>query len=267
MLEPIKTALNGQFTDAHAHPSLEQLKSWKKEGYTDIVLFGRFQPFHRGHEDLLETLRASDLNVNLVLNDKVDGAEGERNPFNPHQREHMAKLALPWLSDDNIRHANVYLGGGGDVGDGIRRLTNIFNTLAPQGKLVFAYFEKAEDRKKYLVDGQIIENAHYVELVGQPRGEFPIQRITGDMIEAVTGRPRLEIDAKMFRNASEGDKNEVRYKYLRPAVGDYLKEQYALAQANGRLVGADPANDEYTLDDLRNHQGFEQPLISAAMGG
>ncbi len=89
--------LNSDFTQAHHQPDLEQLQSWKKDGYTDIVLFGRFQPLHLGHEALLKTLRSSGLNINLVLNDKTDNISGERNPFNAHQRDKMVNLAMPWL--------------------------------------------------------------------------------------------------------------------------------------------------------------------------
>ncbi len=241
------TSLNTTFTEAGCN-YLQELTSWKEQGYTDIVLFGRFQPPHRGHRALLETLRASGLNVNLVLNDKTDNIEGERNPFNAHQREEMVRLAMPWLPKENIRHATVYLGGGGDVGGAVRRLTNIFNDLAPKDKLVFAYFEKAEDRKQYLVDGEIINDAHYVELVGQPRGEFPIQRITQEMIETVSDY--VPIDAKMFRKGIR-EQDQVCYELLDPPVVDYLTEQMLLAHVNGRPVGTDPRNDTITLDDIR----------------
>lgn len=245
------SALNRQFDEAYASPCLQQLQQWKQEGYTDIVLFGRLQPPHRGHRALLETLRASGLSVNLVLNDKTDDIEGERNPFNATQREEMIRLSVPWLPADNIRHATVYLGGGGDVGNAVRRLTGIFNSLAPQGKLVFAYFEKAEDRKQYLVDGQVIDDAHYVELVGQPRGLFPIQRITPEMISAVS--QYVSIDAKMFR-AGIRQQDQLCYELLDPSVARYVSEQLELADRNGRLVGADQSGDTVTLDDLRHER-------------
>lgn len=234
-----------KFTTADEQPSLKQLQSWKERGYTDIVLFGRFQPPHRGHRALLETLRSSDLNVNLVLNDKTDDIPGERNPFNARQREEMTRLAMPWLPSENIQHATVYLGGGGDVGDAVRRLTGIFSGLAPEGKLVFAYFEKSEDRKQYLVDGDTIKDAHYVELVGEPRGEFPIQRITQEMINSVS--QYVPIDAKMYREQIR-QANQVCYDMLDPAVAEYAYEQLELADRNGRLVGADPSNDTFTLE-------------------
>jgi len=243
------SSLTKKFTgNGRQCPSLTELQSWKKSGYTDIVLFGRFQPPHRGHRALLETLRASGLNVNLVLNDKTDDIPGERNPFNAHQREAMVKLSMPWLPPENISHATVYLGGGGDVGDGVRRLTGIFNAIAPQGKLVFAYFEKAEDRKEYLVDGEIIQGAHYVELVGQPRGEFPIQRITDEMINKIS--KYVPIDAKMFR-AGILQEDQVCYQLLDDAVAQYAWEQLKLADLNNRLVGADQSRDTITLEQLR----------------
>lgn len=228
-------SLKQGFENAHQTPSMAQLQSWKDQGYTDIVLFGRMQPVHKGHIALLETIRESGLNVNLVLNDKTDGAEGERNPFNPHQREAMVNLAMPWLPAENIQHATVYLGGGGDVGNAVRRLTSIFEGIADPGKLVMAYFEKAEDRKEYLVDGEIIRDAHYVELVGQPRGAFPIQRITQEMIEEVA--QYVPIDAKMFR-AGIRQQDEVCYELLDPAVAEYVSEQLCIADLEGRPVGA-----------------------------
>ena len=240
-------AVREDFSSAHATPSLEQLASWKEQGYTDIVLFGRLQPPHRGHMALLETLRTSGLNVNLVLNDKTDNIEGERNPFSPHQREEMARMAMPWLPKENIRHANVYLGGGGDVGDAVRRLGDIFNDIADDDKLVFAYYEKAEDRKRYLVDGEVIDGAHYVELVGQPRGRFPIQRVTREMIEQVADF--VPIDAKMFREGVRQE-DELCFDLLDPKVAQYVREQIMLADVNGRLVGEDPSSDNLTFDDL-----------------
>ncbi|HBR69269.1 MAG TPA: hypothetical protein DEA55_07845 [Rhodospirillaceae bacterium] len=255
------TSLNRKFTEAHASPHLKQLIQWKKEGYTDVVLFGRFQPPHLGHMALLETLRVSGLNVNVVLNDKTDNVRGERNPFSAVQREEMMRLALPWLPPENIRHATVYLGGGGDVGNAVRRLTGIFNTLAPEGKLVFAYFEKAEDRKQYLVDGEVIDGAHYVELVGQPRGAFPIQRITEEMIEAVS--EYVPIDAKMFR-AAINQQDQICYNMLAPAVAKYVSEQIYLANKNNRLVGASPENDKFTPDDLRRKRVFRPDAPASA---
>jgi len=249
------------FSSAHATPTLEQLTSWKEQGFTDIVLFGRFQPPHRGHRALMETLRHSGLNMNLVLNDKTDSVEGDRNHFSPHQRDEMTRLAMPWLPKENIRHATVYLGAGGDVGDAVRRLKGIFNTIAPAGKLVFAYFEKDEDRKEYLVDGEVVKDAHYVELVGQPRGEFPIQRITEDMIDEVS--QYQSIDAKMFRAGVRGQDN-LCYDLLDPAVAKYIAEQFELARQNNRLVGADPSKDTYTLDQLREEGGQSDILLDSA---
>lgn len=255
--------LGTDFAGTELSPHLAELQSWQSKGYTDIVLFGRFQPPHRGHRALLETLRASGLNVNLILNDKTDDIEGERNPFNAHQREAMVRLSMPWLPAENIQHATVYLGGGGDVGNGVRRLTGIFNGLSDQGKLVFAYFEKAEDRKTYLVDGQTITGAHYVELVGAPRGTFPIQRITPEMINEVSDY--VKIDAKMFRNkALNGDdktldSSDICYELLDPAVAEYVSEQIELAERNGRLVGADPSGDSYTLAQLRADRASRGP--------
>lgn len=241
-------SLNGHFQGADTHPSLQQLQSWKTKGYTDIVLFGRFQPFHRGHGALLETLRATNLNVHLVLNDKTDGAEGERNPFNTSQKREMVRRAVPWLSPEtSVHEANVYLGGGGDVGNDVRKLTAIFERLSPPGKLVFAYFEKAEDRKKYLVDGQVYDGVHYVELVGAPRGPFPIQRITEDMLQTVA--EYIPIDAKMFR-AGIRKQDELCYELLKRDVASYISDQYELAARNGRAVGANPANDTFTMQDL-----------------
>lgn len=188
------------------------------------------------------------MNVNLVLNDKTDNIEGERNPFNAQQREEMIRLSMPWLPPQNIKQATVYLGGGGDVGDAVRRLTGIFNNIAPADKLVFAYFEKNEDRKEYLVDGETIKDAHYVELVGQPRGEFPIQRITEDMIASVSNY--IPIDAKMFR-AGIRQQDQLCYELLDPPVARYVSEQLKLADMNNRLVGADPSKDQYTLEDKK----------------
>ena len=258
-----KLNLVENFTTADEPPSLKQLQSWIEQGYTDIVLFGRFQPPHRGHRALLETLRSSGLNVHLLLNDKTDDIPGERNPFNAHQREEMTRLAMPWLPSENIRHATVYLGGGGDVGDAVRRLTGIFNTLAPKDKLVFAYFEKSEDRKQYLVDGETIEDAHYVELVGAPRGEFPIQRITQEMIDHVS--QYVSIDAKMYRNRVS-QKNQICYDMLDPAVAEYAYQQLELADRNGRLVGADPDNDMFTLEDMKREQRPGESLRPANGG-
>ncbi|MCB9982946.1 MAG: hypothetical protein H6861_04610 [Rhodospirillales bacterium] len=244
--------LRGNFSSAHVAPTLEQLILWKEQGFTDIALFGRLQPPHRGHRALLETLRHSGLTVNLVLNDKTDSVEGDRNPFNPQQRDEMVRIAMPWFPAENIRHAQVYLGAGGDVGNAVRRLTAIFNSIAPPDKLVFAYFEKAEDRKEYLVDGETIKNAHYVELVGQPRGEFPIQRITQEMIADVS--EYLPIDAKMFRKGIR-EQDEVCYELLDAPVAEYIREQMKLAERNGRLIGADPSGDTFTLEDLRRERG------------
>ncbi len=228
---------------------LSKLQSWKQKGFTDIVLFGRFQPLHKGHMSLLNTMRASGLNVNLVFNDKTDGAEGgERNPFNPFQRQEMAKMALDWLTDDNIRHANVYLGGGGDVGDAVRKLTGIFESIAPPEKLVFGYYEKEEDRKEYLVDGQIVSGVHYVELVGAPRGKFPVQKITEPMILEATG-DYFPIDAKMFRNGIKQN-DQVCYELLDDAVARYVCKEMTLADLNNRPVGACKSNDRFTLHDL-----------------
>lgn len=243
-------SINGAFLGVNAaQTGLTQLQDWKNRGYTDIVLFGRLQPPHRGHRALLETLRTSGLNVHLVLNDKTDNIEGERNPFNATQREEMIRLSMPWIPTANIRHATVYLGGGGDVGNAIRRLTNIFDDIAPEGKLVFSYYEKEEDRKEYLVDGQTITNAHYVELVGQPRGKFPIQRITQEMINSAS--KYVDIDAKMFRNAIR-QQDQVCYELLDPPVAQYVREQLELAERNNRLVGADQSNDTFTLEQLRS---------------
>lgn len=243
----------GVYTVLNIHNTesvLEELKAWKDKNYTDIVLFGRFQPVHKGHMGLLETLRASGLNVNLVINDKTDGEEGERNPFNPYQRQEMAKMALPWLKDENIRHANVYLGRKGvDVGDDVRKLTAIFETIAPPEKLVFAYFEKDEDRKSYLVDGQIIDNVHYVELVGQPRGKFPVQKITEPMIRAATGE-YYPIDAKMFRNAVR-ESDQICYDYLTPAVANYVYTQMLLAEKNGKPVGLNSVDHSISIRTLK----------------
>lgn len=243
-----QSLIRGEFEKARHTSGIDQLMQWKKEGYTDIVLFGRFQPPHRGHRALLETVRESGLNVNLVLNDKTDNIEGERNPFNAKQREKMMRLSMPWLPQENIRHATVYLGGGGDVGNAVRRLTDIFNNIAPADKLVFAYFEKDEDRKEYLVDGETIKGAHYVELVGQPRGEFPIQRITEDMITSVSNY--VPIDAKMFR-AGIRQQDQLCYELLDPPVARYVSEQLKLADMNNRVVGADPSKDRHTLEDIR----------------
>ena len=191
----------------------------------------------------------------MVLNDKTDNISGERNPFNAHQRDKMVNLAMPWLPPENIKHAKVYLGGGGDVGDMVCRLTEIFNDLAPKGKLVLAYFEKAEDRKQYLVDGVTINNAHYVELVGQPRGEFPVQRITEGMIDEVS--EYAPIDAKMFRD-SDNQQEQIHYRMLHPKVAEYVSEQLELADRNNRLVGADSSHDIFTLEQLRSVQGHNQ---------
>lgn len=266
---PLQSPLLAFQASAPATNPLERLQSWKDRGYTDIILFGRFQPFHKGHMNLLETLKASGLNVNLVINDKTDGIEGERNPFNFEQRKHMAQLALPWLKPESIQSANVYLGGGGDVGPAVKRLTGIFNGVAPDDKLVFAYYEKGEDRKSYLVDGETIDGAHYVELVGQPRGKFPIQRIDEEMIRAVTGT-HYDIDAKMFRKAVMNVKainevhtrqqgqfvssskapyestsglggDEIAYELLHPKVAAYIKEELHIAIENNRPVGLNPS--------------------------
>ena len=242
--------LNNAFLSANTvKTDLIELQEWINKGYTDIVLFGRLQPPHRGHRALLETLRSSKLNINLVLNDKTDNIEGERNPFNATQREEMIKLSMPWIPSENIRHATVYLGGGGDVGNDVRRLTNIFDDIAPKGKLVLAYYEKEEDRKEYLVDGETITNTHYVELVGQPRGKFPIQRITQNMINAAS--EYVDIDAKMFRNAVR-QKDQVCYELLDPPVAQYVRDQLELAEQNNRLVGADQSRDTITLEQLRS---------------
>ncbi len=241
-----------QRPDYTKDPVLAPLLQWKEAGYTDIVVFGRFQPLHKGHMAFLNTLRVTGLNVHLVLNDKTDGIDGERNPFSPAQKREMVKLALPWMKEENVHEAHVYLGGGGDVGDGVRRLTDIFNSLAKPKKLVFAYFEKAEDRKQYLVDGQTINDAHYVELVGQPRGPFPIQRITQEMIEAVDNY--IPIDAKMFRKGvREGD--TVAYELLHPEVAQYVADQFVLAERNNRLVGASQENDIFTMAHLKQERG------------
>ena len=245
-------ALRGDFSLANIAPTLEQLMSWKEQGFKKIVLFGRLQPPHRGHRALMETLRHSGLDVNLVLNDKTDSVEGDRNPFNTHQRDEMARISMPWLPAENIRHAQVYLGAGGDVGDAVRRLTGIFNSIALPDKLVFAYFEKDEDRKDYLVDGKNIKGVHYVELVGQPRGLFPIQRITQEMIDAVS--EYQPIDAKMFREGVR-EQDDICYELLDPPVAEYIKEQMELAERNGRLVGDDPSGDKVTLEDLRRENG------------
>lgn len=226
----------------HTPDPLSELLDWERRGYTDIVLFGRFQPFHKGHQTLLETLYTSGLNVNLVINDKTDGCEGERNPFNPHQRRKMALMALPWLKSENIHDANVYLAGGGDVGNEVRKLTNIFNSISPDSKLVFAYFEKPKDRKEYLVDGENIRGAHYVELVGQPRGKFPVQRITEEMIRAATGQ-YWPIDAKMFRKAQMNPNNaelrgdEIIYRMLNPDVASFVSRELARAKTQEIPVG------------------------------
>ncbi|MFZ4761979.1 MAG: adenylyltransferase/cytidyltransferase family protein [Alphaproteobacteria bacterium] len=246
------------------NPALAPLLQWKEQGYTDIVLFGRFQPLHKGHMALLETLRQSGLTVNLVLNNKVDDRAGERNPFSADQRKEMVNLALPWLEEQNLFTANVYLGGGGDVGNAVRRLSDIFDEIVTpeiccaddfdqdsllgtkNRKLVFAYFEKDEDRKTYLVDGKTITGVHYVELVGQPYGKFPIQQITEPMINAVG--QYLPIDAKMFRNSGD-DLDSLNWDLLDSAVAQYVRQELMLARVNSRPVGADQSRDIFTIED------------------
>lgn len=240
--------------------ALGDLMKWKKEGYHKIVLFGRFQPLHKGHMQLLETLRASKLDVHLVLNDKTDDIPGERNPFNPEQKKQMVRLALPWLPEENLHTATVYLGRPGvDVGDDVRRLSSIFKTIGHPSKMVFSYFEKDEDRKSYLVDGKRIDGVHYVELVGKPHGEFPVMRITEEMICAATGTDHIPIDAKMFRSGI-AQEDGICFELLDPAVATYVHEQYQLAAANSRLVGADPTGDRVSLLDLRKTNAGQPAL-------
>lgn len=213
----------------------QQAAKWKGEGRTKAILFGRFQPLHLGHMALLEAIRRSGLEVHVVINEKHDTPD-ERNPYNFFQKIAMFGKALPWLSSRNLHPANVYLGGGGDVGKDVAKLSSIFEGIAPASEIVIFYGFKEEDRKTYLVNGKTHDGIHYVDLLTGRLGPF-----SQHIVRPPTIAGYLDIDAKLYR----GDR--ARRNLLHPDVADYLDWQHSLATLNGRSVGEENPQDKTTL--------------------
>jgi cytidyltransferase-like protein len=195
------------------------------------VLFGRFQPLHAGHIGLVRTVKKMGFDTHVIMNANVDTPDN-RNPYNPHQKRTMFRLALPEVSNDKLHFAKVYLGGGGDVGEQARTLCDIFAEIAPPEKILICYQRKTEDIKSYIRDGKTHKGIHYVDMLTEPLGPFRQQDLSCEVI----------LD---YRNVCATDVREGRAPrdMVDPRVNLYCEWQRAQAEANSRRVGADPSSD------------------------
>ena len=208
------------------------ITDWKKSGKTTAILFGRFQPLHKGHIYLINFILSSELDLHIFLNQKID-TEDERNPYSPEQRRKMIRKSLPNFPQENLHDVNVYLGGGGDIISDLEQLTKVFQETAQPKNTVIFYGRKGEDVKNYLVDGTKYKNIHYVDLLKQ-RGydiqEVPIYNYLGN-----------DTSANIFRRSR---KKEI----LEKEVADYIIAQEILAERNNRTVGGDKTSDNPEVD-------------------
>lgn len=210
-------------------------KVWNEWGITKAVMFGRFQPLHHGHRALIRAVRQTGFDLHIVVNGKVN-TKNKKNPYSVRQKMDMFHLAIPEIPPENLHCADVYLGGGGDVGSDVRKLTKIFRSIAPDDQIVIPYARKTTDIKDFLVDGKTHENIHYVDLLTAPHGNFRQQVFAADMIPDY-----VDICATRVRNGKAPKET------MDPNVKIYLAWQHAQAEANNRLVGADPRKDSIIL--------------------
>ncbi len=214
---------------------IKDLRKWKREGKTTALFFGRFQPLHKGHLATINSILQSGLDLHIFINAKSNTAD-ERNPYSIHQKIQMFKLALPHYPQDHLHAVDVYLGGGGDIGNDIRKLTDEFTKIAPADKCVIFYGDKQEDIKTYLVDGEKFGPVHYVDFLTKPIGSFDKQAITSAM-------------TSIFQDATKYRKDRRHNGHMLPTpVANYVAAQHIFAQNNNRNVGDDPAQDERNVD-------------------
>lgn len=208
---------------------------WQDWGITKAVMFGRFQPLHEGHIAIIDAVLKTGFDVHIILNGKVN-TENNKNPYNVQQKKIMFNLALPQIKPENLHSADVYLGGGGDIGKDLQNLIGIIRTIAPDNEIVIPYARKQGDIQNFLVSGQTYTNIHYVDLLTKPIGPFKQQVFCADMIPDY-----VDVCATQIR------KKKAPLSVINHDVKIYLEWEQAKAEANNRLVGSDPANDRIII--------------------
>lgn len=237
------------------------------KGEKYAVLFGRFQPLHKGHVEMIRRIIASGLELHVIVNSKVDTPD-ERNPYSYAQRKEIFKREL---GDEIKAHKlhlheikDVYLGqrdkAGNPVetGEGVRTLkTFIRDNVGSLNKTVIFYAEKNEDKKAYLMDGFTCgddcgNGIHYIDLltdsVADPKYDnksrpelLGLERFALAPVQ-MNGQT---MHASKVRDEMKKDDNTTGWnKMLSDGVRTYILSQEELALRNGRTVGGPQKHDQ-----------------------
>lgn len=168
------------------------LNQWRECGKEVALLFGRFQPLNAGQVGLIRLIQQSELDLHIVTNEKGNSST-ESNPYNREQRIQMFALALPEITQRQQHFTTTYLDRGGDVAPAIKKLTKLFETIAPANKSVIFYVEKREDIKPYQLGTKPTPELHYVDLFLPPYGNFSKHKIDPSTIPSVKSEATLAL--------------------------------------------------------------------------
>ncbi len=213
--------------------NLQEIKSWKEKGKTTAILFGRFQPLHKGHIAMINAVLESGLDLHIFIKSDVDSENG-KNPFSVEQRKKMFKKALPNIPAENLHSINFNLDAGDNKSGNFENLIKSSKEVAflashIKDGVVF-YGRKEEDIKDYVIFGSKFNNLHYTDIL--KKIGYDTQEVIHPLGHGVSGAN--------FRDGIET--------HILPDNLDYIKAQEILAERNNRSVGGSKEGDAPIVD-------------------
>ncbi len=208
----------------------ERLAHLKAQGKTKLVVLGRFQPFHKGHEDMIRAALATGLTVYISIDHRVDE---KYNPYSPPQRKQMIHSVFPEIDLDHILvRKTVASGNGPDITENIDLLIKELSVVTPPEETVIFYARKMQDKKDIIINGVSHQAVHVIDFLCRPHGPYELLEMSPEAMKGV-------------RHASNFRKNVIACNdMLAPQVAAYVMTEHALANMNNRPVGAGKIHDK-----------------------
>lgn len=165
------------------------------------IIVGRFQPFHIGHQSLVDKAIQDGLEP-LIIIGSANESGTEKNPFTAKQRDNMIRLIYPDIKTAALNDHPSY-------DRWLHMLIKFIVTITDQpleNSTIYLH-EKEEDKHDYVFEGIKHYNESYCKmykLIGLNTKSLPISDI--------------DISATDIRKDLEGNKH-----FLHPKIYEYVK--------------------------------------------